>query len=117
MDRTNNKMGFEPIHRLFLRRSRALASPQEFSVGHFEDCGEAQDPIGGEVKLAALVSGDDDLDDVDALDEFALAPSTQGAEVVGTWSEPLLVPVSRLELQPGPCGYGLSEGMVCRQPG
>ncbi len=44
--------------------------------GDVEGGGESQGDFGGEAKLADLVIGNDDLDDVDAFGEFALAQST-----------------------------------------
>ena len=42
---------------LFLRRLRALASPQQLIGGDFEDFGEAQDHIGVETQLVRFVVG------------------------------------------------------------
>ena len=60
---------------LFLRRPRALASPQQFIGGDFEDFGEAQDHIGVEAQLVRFVVGNQLLNEAGSLGNLLLRPS------------------------------------------
>jgi hypothetical protein len=51
---------------------RGRVDQEKLLNGYVEGGGETQGDFGGEAKLADLVIGDDDLDDVDALGEFGL---------------------------------------------
>ena len=67
-----------------LRRGVGL---EQFLDGHFEGGGESQRRLCGNAELADFVIGDDRLDDVDALGQFALAESAQGANLRQTLAE------------------------------
>ena len=60
---------------------------EQFLDGHVEGGGESQRNLCGDAELADLVIGNDSLDDVDALGQFALAQSAQGANLRQTLAE------------------------------